>query len=83
VIYETSAITNKHDIETTHILNYFIENFVDNIYVVEFNEMGTTNQLSTSLLHKERTLAAMESTNILQEEDAEDISVEEVYEEKK
>jgi hypothetical protein len=38
---------------------------MDNIYVVELNEKGTMNQLSTSLLHKERTLAAMKSTNIL------------------
>jgi hypothetical protein len=55
---------------------------MDNIYVVELNEKGTTNQLITSLLHKEKTLAAMESTNILQEEDDENISVEnKVYEE--
>jgi hypothetical protein len=81
-IYETSGITNKHDVKTTSILNYYIENFIDNIYVVEINEKGTTNQLSTSLLHKERNLAAMESTNILQEEDDEKIRVEEeVYEE--
>jgi hypothetical protein len=72
-IYETSGITNKHDVETTHILNYCIENFMDNYYVVKLNEKGTTNQLSTNLLHKERPLAAMESTNFLQQE--------EVYEE--
>jgi hypothetical protein len=43
---------------------------------------GTTNQLSTSLLHKERTHAIVESINILQEEYDETISVEEeVYEE--
>jgi hypothetical protein len=46
---------------------------MDNIYIVKLNEKGTTNQLSTSLLHKERPLAAMESTNFLQQE--------EVYEE--
>jgi hypothetical protein len=81
-IYETSGINNKYDVETTRILNYCIENFMDNIYVVELNEKGTTNQLSTSLLHKEITLAAMESTNILQEEDDENINMEEeVYEE--
>jgi hypothetical protein len=61
-IYETSDMTNKHGIDTTCILNYCIENFMDNIYVVELNEKGTTNQLSTSLLHKERTLATMLST---------------------
>jgi hypothetical protein len=33
---------------------------MDNIYVVELNEMGTMNQLSTSF--KERTLASMEGT---------------------
>jgi hypothetical protein len=72
-IYETSGITNKHDVETTHILNCCIENLMDNIYVVKLNEKGTTNQLSTSLLYKERPLTAMESTNFLQQE--------EVYEE--
>jgi hypothetical protein len=65
VVYENSGMTNKHDSETTPILNYCIENFMDNIYVVELNEKGTMNQLSTRLLLKERTLAAMESTNIL------------------
>jgi hypothetical protein len=40
----------------------------DNVYVIEY---------------KERTLAAMESTNILQEENDENISMEEVYEEEK
>jgi hypothetical protein len=38
---------------------------MDNIYVVKLNEKGTTNQLSTSLLYKERPLPAMESTNFL------------------
>jgi hypothetical protein len=55
-IYETSGITNNHDIETTRIHNYCIENFMDNIYVFQLNKKGTTNQLSTSLLHKEELL---------------------------
>ena len=49
------------------ILQLCIEEFSDNAYVIKY---------------KEKTLAAMESTNILKEEDDENISLEEeVYEE--
>jgi hypothetical protein len=36
-----------------------MDTFEDNIYVVELNKKGTTNQLSTSLLHKEEDEEAM------------------------
>jgi hypothetical protein len=52
-IYETGDVANKHDSEITLILNYCVTNFIDNIYVVDYNERGTTNQERTSLLHKE------------------------------
>jgi hypothetical protein len=45
-IYETSGVANKHDHEVTHILICCMDTFEDNIYVVELNEKGTTNQLS-------------------------------------
>jgi hypothetical protein len=36
-----------------------MDTFEDNVYVVEVNEKGNTNQLSTSLLHKEEDEQAM------------------------
>jgi hypothetical protein len=36
-ISETSGVANKHNIEITCILIYCIDNFGDNIYVVELN----------------------------------------------
>jgi hypothetical protein len=68
-IYETSGVANKHDIETAHILIYCIDNFCDNVYVVELNEKGTTNQLSTSLLHKEEHEEAIVSSKLEEEWD--------------
>jgi hypothetical protein len=44
----------------TIILNYYITNFIENVYVVDFNK---------------RFMAAQESTNILQEEDDKSISL--------
>jgi hypothetical protein len=49
-IYETSDVATKHASETARILKYCIDNWMDNIYVGELNEKGTTNTLSTSLL---------------------------------
>jgi hypothetical protein len=58
-IYETSGVAHKHDREVTRILIYCMDTFEDNVYVVELNKKGTTNQLSTSLLHKEEEEEAM------------------------
>jgi hypothetical protein len=58
-IYGTSGVAHKHDREVTHILIYCMDTFEYNVYVVELNNKGTTNQLSTSLLHKEEEEEAM------------------------
>jgi hypothetical protein len=56
-------------VTTDIILQICINEFSDNAYVIKY---------------KERTLAAMESTNILQEDNDENMSIkEEVYEEQK
>jgi len=52
--YETRVVASKFKSVITLIINYCITNFMDNIYVVDFNKRGT---------------AAQESTNILQEEE--------------
>jgi hypothetical protein len=52
-------VAHKHDREVTHVLIYCKDTFEDNVYVVELNKKGTTNQLSTSLLHKEEEEEAM------------------------
>jgi hypothetical protein len=68
-IYETSGVANKHDSEITLILNYCITNFIDNIYVVDYNERGTTTQESTSLLHKEENEEAIVPSKLGEEWD--------------
>lgn len=57
---ETSDIAWKFDMGITLLLNHCIDNFSENIYVVDFNEGH---------------IAAQESTNVLQEEDAKSLSL--------
>jgi hypothetical protein len=50
-IKKIHGVANKHDLEITRILIYCMDNFEDNVYVIELNDKGTTNQLSISLSH--------------------------------
>ena len=59
-VYEATGVTHTCDFEVTLILDYCIDNFSDNISVANYNK---------------RVKAARESTNILQGEDDESISL--------
>jgi hypothetical protein len=63
-IYKATGVTNKHDSDVTLILDFCMENFSDNIYVVDYNERNTTTQENTSLLHKEENEKAIVPSNI-------------------
>jgi hypothetical protein len=51
-MYKATGVTHKHDNYVTLILDFCIDNFYDNIYVVAYNERNHTTQENTSLLHK-------------------------------
>jgi len=51
--YETSAVASKFKSAITLIINYCITNFMDNIYVVDFNKRGTSTQESTNILQED------------------------------
>ena len=40
--YETSAVASKFKSAITLIINYCITNFMDNIYVVDYNKRDTS-----------------------------------------
>ena len=64
--YETCVVARKHNCSSSRILKHCIENFRDNAYVVDFYKSA---------------LSAQESTNILQEGDDENISIQEEVDE--
>jgi hypothetical protein len=50
--YETCLVASKFINTITNILEY-LTNFIDNVYVVDYNKRGMAAQESTSLLHEE------------------------------
>jgi hypothetical protein len=60
--YETCGLPRKLKSSSSFVLKYYIRNFSDNTYVIDYNE---------------RTFAAQESTNILKEGENENISLDE------
>jgi hypothetical protein len=51
--HEVCPIASKFINVFTNILQYFITNFMDNVYVVDYNKRVMAACESTSLLHKE------------------------------
>ena len=51
-VYEISGVTHDCEFEVTIILDHCIDNFSDNIYVLDYNKRNHTTQENTSLLHK-------------------------------
>ena len=58
-VYETIGVTHACDYEVTIILDHCIDNFSDNIYVLDYNERNRTTRENTSLLHKEENEEAI------------------------
>jgi hypothetical protein len=51
--HETFPVASKFTNAITNILQYCITNFMDNVYVVDYNKMGMAAQESASLLNNE------------------------------
>jgi hypothetical protein len=51
--HEDCPLASKFIIVITNILEYCITNFMDNVYVVEYNKRVMAARESTSLLHEE------------------------------
>jgi len=68
-VYEVTGVTYICDYEVTLILDYCIDNFSDNIYVLDHNERNTTTQENTSLLHEEENEEAIVPSKLGEEWD--------------
>jgi hypothetical protein len=52
-IYESTCDTHDCDFNVSIILNHCIDDFSDNIYVLDYNEKNRIARENTSLLHEE------------------------------